>query len=100
MRKRKPTSSVWRYWLAIILFVGVLIRWGPGSDNKDKVNNLGYESLQTAYSLAHGHGFANPFNGVQSGASAHLAPVFPFFLSLLISVFGDGRSALYVIGWM
>lgn len=91
---------MWRYLLAIIIFAAVLIRWHPTTDNAGRVNNLGYESLQTAYSLAHGYGFANPFYGALSGPTAHLAPVFPFFVSGVIRVLGDGRSALYVIGWM
>ncbi len=64
------------------------------------MNNSGDESLQVAYSIAHGEGFANPFRNLPSGPTAHLAPVFPFLLSFVIRWFGDGSRALYVIDWM
>jgi hypothetical protein len=48
-----------------------------------------FESVAVARSLAAGHGFANPFGAMETGPTAHLAPLFPLALAGLIRVFGD-----------
>jgi|SRR5579871_857983 len=47
----------------------------------------GVESVALARNLAEHGVFANPFAGVETGPSAHLAPLFPFFLAGLIKLF-------------
>jgi len=86
--------------VALIILIAALWRWSPAANPAVQINNLGFESLQIAYSLAHGQGFANPFADLQSGPTAHLAPVFPFLLSFVIRWFGDASRAIAVIDWM
>src|SRR5947208_698948 len=49
---------------------------------------VGYEPANVARSLAEHGSFANPFADVITGPTSHLAPAFPFFLSLLMRLFG------------
>jgi hypothetical protein len=60
-------------------------------------NQSGYESLALADSLAHGRGFADPFAGMPTGPSAHLAPVFPAFLAFIISHTSSGPAAYFAM---
>ena len=48
-----------------------------------------FESLAVARSLAAGRGFANPFGSLDTGPTAHLAPLYPLVLAGLIRIFGD-----------
>jgi len=47
------------------------------------------ETTAVARSLAAGRGFADPFTSLPTGATAHLAPLFPLLLAALISIFGN-----------
>jgi hypothetical protein len=54
----------------------------------DQANfNFGFEAGRIARSVATGHGYANPFNGV-SGPTAWLTPVYPLLLAAAFKVFG------------
>ncbi len=54
----------------------------------DQANfNFGFEAGRIARSLATGHGYANPFNGV-SGPTAWLPPLYPLLLAAVFKVFG------------
>ncbi len=57
----------------------------------------GKESLVLADSLTRGQGFANPFAGMPTGPSAHLAPVFPAFLAFIIAHSSSGPAAYYAM---
>ena len=94
-----PNSPGWRFAIAALIFVAAICRWFP-RPVQGTVNNTGYEALQVAYSLAHNHGFANPFEDLQSGPTAHLTPLFPLLLSGVIRCFGDGAHSLSIIIWM
>jgi hypothetical protein len=59
----------------------------------------GYESLAIADSIAHGHGFANPFREIVTGPSAHVAPLFPAFLALLIKYSASDAAAAILMTW-
>ena len=92
-------SPRWRLIAVVVIFAAAIYRWAPRYDPIGAVPNTGYESLNVAYSLAHNQGFANPFKILQSGPTAHLAPIFPFFLSILVRLFGDGSRTLYIVDW-
>src|SRR5271165_5532380 len=53
---------------------------------------FGFEIGRLAYSLANGHGFSSPFSG-NTGPSAWNPPVYPWILSLAVSVFGSCSHA-------
>ncbi len=60
---------------------------------------VGYESLQIACSLAHTGTFSDPFQTMPTGPSAHLAPLYPAFLALLMKWFGENSYAGFAMGW-
>ncbi len=60
---------------------------------------VGYESLQLACSLAHNGTFSDPFQTMPTGLSAHLAPLYPAFLALLMKWFGENTYAGFAMGW-
>ncbi|MBV9671874.1 MAG: glycosyltransferase family 39 protein, partial [Verrucomicrobia bacterium] len=55
------------------------------------------ESFRLARSIVEKGDFANPFVALDTGPSAHMGPVFPAFLALLIRLFGDGTGGMYAI---
>lgn len=60
---------------------------------------VGYESLQLACSLAQKGTFADPFQTMPTGPSAHLAPLYPAFLAVLMRWFGEDSYAGFAMGW-
>ena len=74
--------SLWRYWLSY--------------DPSDSVPHSP-ETYLLARSLYGTGKFANPFAPLATGPSAHLAPVMPAFLALLMKVFGDKSAGIYAI---
>ena len=99
----KDRANRLRLVVCIAIFIAGLVRWAPpyrAQFDEVRMYESGDESLRVAYSLAHGYGFANPFKTVESGPTAHLAPVFPFLLSIIVRWIGDGSRALYVVDWM
>jgi len=59
----------------------------------------GYESLQLACSLAETGNFSDPFQVMATGPSAHLAPLFPAYVSLLVRFFGSDTYAGLALAW-
>jgi hypothetical protein len=55
------------------------------------------ETFRLARSLYDTGKFANPFEALETGPSAHLSPVFPSFLALMMKVFGDGSTGFFAI---
>jgi hypothetical protein len=80
----------------VMLFVAGLIRYRVNYDPHGLVPR-NPESLALAYNLDATGQFANPFQALATGPSAHLAPLFPAFLALLMKVFGNAGAGLYAI---
>lgn len=53
----------------------------------------GIETINVARSMAEHGQFANPYSSIATGPTAHVAPLYPAFLSLLLRIFG--YSALF-----
>jgi 4-amino-4-deoxy-L-arabinose transferase-like glycosyltransferase len=70
----------WTVRVALLLFTGSYLQ---------PVNPV--ETVLVAENLAAGQGFSNPY-GCTTGPTAHLAPVYPFLLSLIYRVFPSGSS--------
>ena len=79
----------------IVLFSASLSRYWVSYDPSDSVR--GAENVRLARSLCDTGKFANPFAALDTGPSAHLSPVFPAFLGLLMKVFGDKSAGIYAI---
>jgi hypothetical protein len=56
----------------------------------------GAEPVRVARSLASQGTFADPFVPLRTGATAHVAPVYPLLYSLVLRGFGTGSSALRI----
>src|SRR5277367_3880245 len=79
----------WTVRIAIVLVTGA---------HRQAVNPV--ETVLVAESLAAGEGFSNPY-GCRTGPTAHLAPVYPFVLSLIDRAFPPGSSrelATFILG--
>ena len=55
------------------------------------------ESTRVAKALAAGRGFSNPYAPMPTGATIHLAPVFPFVYAGVVELFGAGRTGWWTI---
>ena len=80
----------------IALFLTALSRYSVSYVSSDSVPREP-ETFRLAHSLYKTGKFANPFAALDTGPSAHLSPVFPSFLALLMKVFGDGSTGIYAI---
>lgn len=60
----------------------------------------GVESFALAESIVNHHSFSDPFEALPTGPSAHMGPLFPVYLALIIRVFGQGSAAVGVIMWV
>ncbi len=70
----------WTVRIALVLFTGA---------HRQPVNPV--EMVLVAESLAADEGFSNPY-GCKTGPTAHLAPVYPFVVSLIYRLFPPGSS--------
>jgi hypothetical protein len=88
-----------RILLAALVFVIAFYRYRPVASDLSPCN-IGYESLNVGCSIASSGTFSNPFTVLPTGPSAHLAPLFPWMISLLVKRFGDQPTVLYWLEWM
>src|SRR5512146_619934 len=56
--------------------------------------NSALESLGIAHSLATTGRFADPFYSMPTGPTAHLAPLYPAILGLILYIWGEGAVAV------
>ena len=82
--------------VCIVLFLACLARYWESYAPSDSVPR-DPETFRLARSLYDTGRFANPFEALQTGPSAHLSPVFPSFLALLMKLFGVGSTGFYAI---
>lgn len=84
---------------SVVLFVACLLRyWVSFNPSASLPRGFG-EAISLARSLNDDGTFANPFGALDTGPSAHLSPVFPAFLALLMKVFGVGSTGHYALLW-
>ncbi|MGA7557529.1 MAG: glycosyltransferase family 39 protein [Terriglobales bacterium] len=60
----------------------------PGRDHWE----FGYEMGKIAYSIANGHGFANPY-WIETGPTAMITPIYPYLISSVFLLFGAYSKA-------
>jgi hypothetical protein len=76
------------FWVGFGLRVVVILVGHTYRIRADQGNfNFGFEAGRIARSLATGHGYANPFNGL-SGPTAWLSPLYPLLMATAFKVFG------------
>jgi hypothetical protein len=88
-----------RILLTTLVFVVALYRYFPVPSALGPCN-IGYESLNLSCSLARTGNFSNPYGVLPTGPSAHLAPLFPWMVSLLIRRLGDEPAVSNILVWM
>jgi 4-amino-4-deoxy-L-arabinose transferase-like glycosyltransferase len=91
-------------WATVVAFIVRLVVVGfvyqtfldPGRDHWE----FAFETGKIARSIVTGHGFGNPYYGVNTGPTAEIAPVFPYLLAGIMAVFGiyTKASALVMLG--
>lgn len=85
----------WRFSLlasAALFFFALVVYW-PVLPATNPVP-AGPESIRIARSLIESGQFADPFNTLKTGPTAHLAPAFPIYLAILFKIFGLGSRGL------
>jgi hypothetical protein len=76
------------FWVGFALRVVVVLVGHTYRIRADQGNfNFGFEAGRIARSLATGHGYGNPFNGM-SGPTAWLPPLYPLLMAAAFKVFG------------
>jgi hypothetical protein len=88
-----------RILLTVLVFVIAFYRYWPVAYPYGPCV-VGYESMKLGCSLASTGTFSNPFSVMPTGPSAHLAPLFPWMISLLIRRFGDQPAVMSTLIWM
>jgi 4-amino-4-deoxy-L-arabinose transferase-like glycosyltransferase len=93
-------------WYALFFLAGFVFRFGfviwartfVGSPTT--ITPFGAEVCRLAAHIAAGHGFHSPFQGVETGPSAWVAPAYPYLVALVFRFFGDytATSALILLG--
>jgi hypothetical protein len=82
--------SIWQYFI-LIFILGTATRVAFVAGSKSYLNPERNETARVAESLAEHGSFANPFCG-ETGPTAHVAPGYPFLLSLLYRVTGTDTA--------
>lgn len=87
-------------WIAVLgLGVATLCIYHPIYSASSRVNVSGFETFALAESIVNHHSFSDPFEALPTGPSAHMGPLFPAYLALIIRVFGEGSRAVGVLMW-
>ena len=86
----------WMVSIAIFIAAHFVYRveYHPGT----RLYNVGIESLQLGNSLALHGTFADPFDPLPTGPSAHVAPGYPALVAVIIRSFGNGAAGNLVLG--
>jgi hypothetical protein len=91
-RKFFSSSTV----VCIALFVACMVRYWVRYVPTEEVQR-GPETFHLAWNLYEKGLFASPFDALETGPSAHLAPAFPAFLAVTMRVFGNEAVGMYAI---
>lgn len=85
--------------LGLVIFVIAVFFYRPQYDETDRLIDRGYESFQLALSIVRRGAFADPFWPLSTGPSAHLPPVFPSLVAVLIRFFGAEAAGAHAVKW-
>lgn len=92
------TKALIKWVVVIVLGVVTLSIYHPRSRNS-RISLGNFESFNLAQALVEHRGFSDPFEPMHTGPSAHLAPFYPAYLALIMSVFGNGPVSATVLVW-
>jgi len=93
-------QSKWPQWLAVTV-LGIASLWinSPNYPRNVEIKAAGFETFALAESMVKHHTFADPFWVSATGPSAHLAPLYPAYVAMIILILGHGPSAVGVLLW-
>jgi hypothetical protein len=87
-------------WIAVLcLGAATLYIYRPIYSATSAINLPGYEAIALADSIVTHKSFSDPFMPLATGPSAHLAPLYPAYLALIIKVFGQGAMGVGALMW-
>jgi hypothetical protein len=96
--KLRMTRSQALSWLAALaLFIATHVVYKVEFRPDSRIHDLGLESLQLANSLAFNGTFADPFQPMPTGPSAHATPGYPALVALIIRLYGNEAMGNYVL---
>ena len=83
---------------ARLAYIAVMRTWVFSADHNHF--GFGYETGSIARSIAIGKGFASPFRNVDTGPTAWIAPLYPYFCAAVFKLFGvfTAASAIVILG--
>lgn len=88
-------------WAAVLgLGIATLYIYRPIYSATSAINMRGYEAFALAESIVAHKGFSDPFMPLPTGPSAHLAPLYPAYLALIIKTFGHGSMGVGALMWI
>jgi Dolichyl-phosphate-mannose-protein mannosyltransferase len=84
--------------LARVAYMAVLKTWVFSAGYNHFA--FGYETGSIARSIAEGKGFASPFRNLDTGPTAWIAPLYPYFCAGVFKLFGvfSAASAIIILG--
>lgn len=80
---------------ARLAYIAIMRTWAFSADHNHFM--FGYETGSIARSIAIGKGFSSPFRNVDTGPTAWIAPLYPYFCALVFKVFGVFSTASAVV---
>lgn len=86
----------WHIVACVLIFFASLIRYHERYDPAESYSDYP-ESVQVAHHIFREGRFASPFAALDTGPSAHVAPVLPAIQALLMKAFGDKSTGMYAM---
>ena len=85
--------------LGALVFVAYVFSHFQVYDAQQNLRGSALETLALANSIAFKGAFANPFDTMPTGPTAHLAPIYPAILAVILRFLSDGPAAVLVVKW-
>lgn len=93
MKKRGQQLALF----VVVMLGGAALSLGYGVFNRDHPDTKRAEMVWVAQNLAFHGQFANPFPVRETGATAIVAPAYPFFLAMLLALFGPDYGGIAIV---
>lgn len=97
---RTAANSSWGLpHLCVVIFAVSFVMFAVSTEGRlaDLSVPFGGEAVRVARSLAVNGRFENPFASMNTGPTAHVAPVYPFIYALFLKVLGTGYTSLWAL---
>jgi hypothetical protein len=85
--------------LGALVFLAYVLSHVQIYDANQNLRGSALETLALANSIAFKGAFADPFDTMPTGPTAHLAPIYPAILAVILRVFTDGPAGVFAVKW-